>query len=278
MKRDIREMVIVITGASAGIGKALAEQLSAAGAKLALAARREDRLNQLNAQLGGRHLVIPTDVSRADQCERLIQLAADHFGRLDTLICNAGYGLPRPAAQMSRQEYEAIFQTNLFGTIDCIRPAVPIMGRQDLRDGYRGQIVIVSSAAGRRGLPWFGAYSATKAAQLSLAESLRVELRSMNIAVTSVHPIGTDTDFFTTAEKLSGATIPPRSAVERHQSADTVARAILRGIQHPKPEIWPLRVARILVGMGILMPRLTDWVMSKHRRAMGRANEQRIVP
>ncbi len=278
MKRDIREMVIVITGASAGIGKALAEQLSAAGAKLALAARREDRLNQLNAQLGGRHLVIPTDVSRADQCERLIQLAADHFGRLDTLICNAGYGLPRPAAQMSRQEYEAIFQTNLFGTIDCIRPAVPIMGRQDLRDGYRGQIVIVSSAAGRRGLPWFGAYSATKAAQLSLAESLRVELRSMNIAVTSVHPIGTDTDFFTTAEKLSGNVIPPRSAVEVHQSADTVARAILRGVRRPTPEVWPMRIVRFLVNLGIMTPRLTDAVLSKHRRTLGEANPENLNP
>lgn len=274
MSRALREMVIVITGASAGIGKAIAEQTSAAGARLVLAARREDRLNQLNQQLGGRHLVVPADVSDPAQCESLIHRAARHFGRIDTLICNAGYGLTRPVAKMSHQEFSEIFQTNLFGTVDCIRPAVPIMSRQPLRDGLRGQIVIISSAAGRRGLPWFGAYSATKAAQLSLAESLRVELSPLKIAVTSVHPIGTDTDFFTTAENLSGATIPPRSAVEVHQSADAVARAILRGIRRPRPEVWPMRIVRILVGLGILMPRLTDAVMSRHRRALGEVNPQ----
>ncbi|MCC6421949.1 MAG: SDR family NAD(P)-dependent oxidoreductase [Phycisphaerales bacterium] len=278
MKRNLNGMVAIITGASAGIGRALADQLSAAGAKLVLAARREDRLHQLNEQLGGRHLVVATDVSDPEQCQRLIQRAAEHFGRIDTLICNAGYGLPKPVAQMSLQEFQAIFQTNLFGTIDCIRPAVPMMSKQELRDGFRGQIVIISSAAGRRGLPWFGAYSATKAAQLSIAESLRIELQPVKIAVTSVHPIGTDTDFFTTAEKLSGATIPPRSAVERHQSAETVAKAIIRGIRRPIPEIWPMRVVRILVAMGILMPRLTDWVMSKHRRALGNANNSPNVP
>jgi len=274
MKRNLREMVIVITGASAGIGRALAEQLSAAGAKLVLAARRADRLNQLNEQLGGGHLVVPTDVAHMEQCEALISRSADHFGRIDTLICNAGYGLPRPVAMMSPDEFSAIFRTNLFGTVDCIRPAVAIMSRQEPRDGFRGQIVIISSAAGRRGLPYFGAYSATKAAQLSIAEALRVELRPLKIAVTSVHPVGTDTDFFTTAEKLSGSVIPPRSAVEVHQSAGTVARAIVRGIRRPVPEVWPMRIVRLLVNLGIMMPRLTDAVMSKHRRALGEANQE----
>lgn len=278
MKRNLNGMTILITGASAGIGRALAGQLSSAGAKLVLAARREDRLNQLNEQLGGRHLVVPTDVSDPDQCQALIRRAVAQFGRIDTLICNAGYGLPKPVAQMSRQEFSAIFQTNLFGTVDCIRAAVPIMVRQDLRDGFRGQIVIVSSAAGRRGLPYFGAYSATKAAQLSIAEAMRIELRPLKIAVTSVHPIGTDTDFFTTAEKLTGNVIPPRGAVEVHQSADTVARAIIRGIRKPAPEVWPLRIMRLLVNLGIMFPRLTDAVMSKHRKALGEANHGQPNP
>jgi len=278
MKRNLSGMTVIITGASAGIGRALAQQLSAAGANLALAARREDRLNQLNGQLGGRHLVVATDVSDPAQCGRLIGRTGDHFGRIDTLVCNAGYGLPRPVAQMGREEFDAIFRTNLFGTIDCIREAVLIMSRQGLRDGYRGQIVIVSSAAARRGLPWFGAYSATKAAQLSIAEALRVELRPLKIAVTSIHPIGTDTDFFTTAHQLSGATIPPRSAGEAHQSAGTGARAIVQGIRRPKPEVWPMGIVRILVAFGILMPRLTDWIMSMHRRALGEANRKNLSP
>jgi NADP-dependent 3-hydroxy acid dehydrogenase YdfG len=95
MRRRIDGMVVVITGASAGIGRALAEALSARGARLALAARREDRLAELNRALGGGHLVVPTDVSIQSQCEALVRQAREHFGRIDTLVCNAGYGFLR---------------------------------------------------------------------------------------------------------------------------------------------------------------------------------------
>lgn len=266
-------MVVVITGASAGIGKALAERLSAQGAKLVLAARRLDRLEGLNQALGGRHLVIATDVSRQQDCEELIRRSADHFGRIDTLVCNAGYGMVRRIQDMMRQEMLDIFATNVLGTTDCIRAAVPIMMKQAPRDGWRGQVMIVSSAAARRGLPYFGAYSATKAAQLSIAEALRVELRPRGIAVTSVHPIGTDTDFFTTAEQVSGKRIPKRSAVEIHQSPQKVAGKMIRGIRHPKPEVWPNRPMRWLLNVGIMLPGLTDWAMSKHRKQLGKVNE-----
>ncbi len=273
MSRIIQDMVVVITGASAGIGKALAEQLSARGAKLVLTARRLDRLEELNEALGGKHLVIATDVSRQQDCAELIQRSADHFGRIDTLVCNAGYGMVRRIHDMTRREMLDIFATNVLGTTDCIRAAVPIMMKQTPRDGWRGQVMIVSSAAARRGLPYFGAYSATKASQLSIAEAMRVELRPRGIAVTSVHPIGTDTDFFTTAERLSGKRIPKRSAVEIHQSPEKVACKMIRGIRHPKPEVWPNRPMRWLLNLGIMLPGLTDWAMSKHRKQLGKVNE-----
>ena len=79
-----------------------------------------------------------------------------HFGRIDTLVCNAGYGLLRPVAETSPREMAEIFQTNVFGTLDCVRPAVVVMKRQEPRVGWRGQVVIVSSAVARRGLPYFG--------------------------------------------------------------------------------------------------------------------------
>src|SRR5262245_48412150 len=91
--RNLRDMVIVITGASAGIGKALAQHLSARGGKLVLSARRAEMLDQLNASLGGKHLVVRADVSKADECQMLISKSIEHFGRIDTLVCNAGYGL-----------------------------------------------------------------------------------------------------------------------------------------------------------------------------------------
>ena len=180
-------MNVVITGASAGIGKVLARELSRAGARLVLAARRLDKLEELNESLGGKHICMRCDVAVPHDCDQLIALADARLGRIDTLVCNAGYGYVCSVAEMSSEQMRAIFATNVFGTTDCIRAAVPIMREQEELDGYRGQIVIVSSAAARRGLPMFGAYAATKAAQLSLAESLRVELRAQRIAVTSVH-------------------------------------------------------------------------------------------
>src|SRR4051812_207910 len=135
--RNLNDMIVVITGASAGIGSTLAQQLSARGAKLVLAARRVDRLDELNRALGAKHLTVKADVSVPAECEHLIARAVEHFGRIDTLVCNAGYGILRPVAQTSEAEMLAIFQTNFFGTTDCIRAAVPVMLKQEQRDGWR---------------------------------------------------------------------------------------------------------------------------------------------
>jgi len=265
MKRQLLDMVVVITGASAGIGKALAEKLNENGAKLLLSARREDRLAELNRALGSNHLVVRADVARPEDCERLITAAKEHFGRIDTLVCNAGYGIARALADMSHDEMAKLFATNVFGTTDCIRAAVPIMIKQEPRDGWRGQIMIVSSAAARRGLPFFSAYSATKAAQLNLAEGLRVELRDDAIAVTTVLPVGTETDFFTIAQEHGRMKMPPPGAGERRQSAATVARKMVAAIARPRPELWPMLPARYGLIASALVPGLTDRVMSRYR-------------
>lgn len=250
-------MVVAITGASAGIGRALAEALSARGATLALAARRADRLETLNQQLDGRHLVMATDVAVPEQCAAFVRRTVEHFGRIDTLVCNAGYGILRPVAEMTLGEFQDMLQANVFGTTECIRSAVPVMRAQAVRDGWRGQIMIVSSAVARRGLPYFGGYSATKAAQLSLAEAMRVELRAQRIAVTTVHPIGTKTEFGDVAASQSAGRRIETSG-EIRQTAHAVARAMVRGIEKPRPEVWPFRIARWGLGLSTLFPRLTD--------------------
>src|SRR5687768_17012081 len=98
-RRRLEGMVVAITGASAGIGRALAQALHARGARMALAARRLDRIESLNRELGGSHLALQTDVADRAQCESLIRRTVEHFGRLDTLVCNAGYGVLRPVAK-----------------------------------------------------------------------------------------------------------------------------------------------------------------------------------
>lgn len=262
MKRRLDGMVVAITGASAGIGRALALELGRRGARLALGARRLDRLEEIDRELGGGHLVRAIDVAKREDCEFFVQAALSRFGRLDTLVCNAGYGVLRTIAEMTPQEWQAIFAANLMGTVDCVRPVIPVLSAQEPRDGWRGQVMVVSSCLARRAGPEGGAYAATKAAQLSLAEALRVELRPHQVAVTSVHPIGTESEFFTAAETLSG-----RSAVrdprEPRQTPEQVAAAMVRAIERPRPEVWPHAASRWAFGLATLFPGLVDGVIAR---------------
>jgi short-subunit dehydrogenase len=263
MSRQIRDSVVLITGASAGIGRALAVELARRGAKLALAARRLDRLEMLVAELGGNHLCLKADVAVAADCHLIVERTERFFGRLDTLVCNAGYGLVRRVHEMTEAELLTIFQTNVVGTTECLRAAVPYMKRNEICNGYRGQIMIVSSAAARRGLPFFGAYAGTKAFQLSLAEAARVELKADRIAVTSVHPVGTDSDFLSAAESLSNAKIDVPGRRGMHQTAELVARKMADAIERPRAELWPHRMSRYGLSLATLWPTLGDRLMRK---------------
>jgi NADP-dependent 3-hydroxy acid dehydrogenase YdfG len=255
--RELNNMVVAITGASAGIGRALAVELHRHGARLALAARREDVLVALNAELGGGHLIQRCDVARAEDCAAFIAATQTRYGRIDTLVCNAGYGIARRIGEMTAAEWQAIIATNLYGTTECIRAALPAMLTQNQRDDWRAQVMIVSSCLARRSGPEGGAYAATKAAQLSVAEALRIELADSRIAVTSVHPIGTATEFWDAAKTIGGRA-PVRSASEPTQSATTVAQRMVAAITRPRPEVWPYPLARWVFGLATLFPGLTD--------------------
>lgn len=259
-------MACVITGASSGIGAALARELAGAGAKLALAARRLDLLDRLNAELGGEHLLVPTDVAEEDQCRRLIARAVEHFGRIDTLVANAGYGSDKKTIDMSCEEVAGMFAVNVFGTLDCIRPAVAAMRRQEPREGWRGQIMITSSVLARRGVPYAGIYSATKAAQLSLAETLRLELSPERIAVTSVHPTATESEFGEVARQRGNVEIRGHSASVGKQTAEHVARRMARAIERPAREVWPARHMRYLMGLNAWIPALGDVLVARATR------------
>jgi short-subunit dehydrogenase len=270
-------MVVIITGASAGIGKALATGLALRGASLVLAARRLDKLEELRKTLKGDHLALCCDVSKSVDRQRLMDATIDRFGRIDTLVCNAGYGFARPFDQMSEGDVRQIFETNFFGTVECCRLAVPIMKQQQERDGWRGQLMIVSSACARRGLPYFSTYGATKAAQLSLAEGLRIELRPLGIAVTSVHPVLTETDFFATANDLSGMN-PAALAQGSMQPSATVAAKMIRTIEKPRGELWPKPFSRLSLSIAVSIPAVVDKVMSKIRDQMLRQHEGTKLP
>ncbi len=271
MTRTLKDMVVVVTGASAGIGKALCEHLDKKGATLVLSARREDRLTALNQTMGSRHFVVPADVSKQEDCFRLIESAVQRFGRIDTLVCNAGYGFYAAMKDTPPARVREIFQTNVYGTTDCIAAALPGMMNQPLREGFRAQVMIVSSFVARRSVPCLGPYAATKAAQLSIAEALRVELCDKWIAVTTVHPIMTRTEFGVAAEAMGEIKLP-RDGNSVVQTVDHVAARMVAGIRRPGKEVWPSRPSRWLAGLATFVPGLVDRALLRYFHKLQQAN------
>lgn len=276
MARDLTDRVIVITGASSGIGAATALACAEAGMDVVLGARREDRLREVAEQVqraGRRAITMACDVDRDADVERLAAQAESHFGRLDAAFANAGYGLYASVAETSDAAMHAIFETNFHGTMRLIRAVVPALERRE--DG--GHVLICSSAVSEIGLPMYGAYCATKAAQDAIASAMRGELADRGIRVSSVHPVGTRTDFFETARVRSNeqtATFNTPSALQ--QTAAQVARAVLRCLRRPRAEVWPHWPTRLGLAMVTAFPALGAMSMRglyRKRYAQGTGQE-----
>lgn len=224
--RDLTGTVVAITGATAGIGAAAANQLVEAGAKVVLGGRREERLDEAVARLGAENAIgVTMDVRSPADCARLVERAVSTFGRLDTIVPNAGIGLYGDILDHSDAEVERMMHTNYDGTVWAIRAAVPAM----LQTAGGGDIVIVSSVAGLRGGGDEAVYAGTKFAQVGLAGALDRELRAKGIRVTAVCPAGTATEFAIGTGRIDN---DPRFA--EWLTADDVAHAIVTVLQQPR--------------------------------------------
>jgi NADP-dependent 3-hydroxy acid dehydrogenase YdfG len=214
--------VMIITGASSGIGAETARQAAAEGYRLVLAARSEDRLAELAEELGGdeRAVAVRCDVSEWEDNERLAQAALDSFGRIDVVFANAGFGASRGFLEESPEHWRSMVLTNVVGVAYTIRATLPTLLEQE-----SGHYVITSSVAGRRALPG-SMYSASKWAVTAIGEALRQELRSVHgskaIRCTLIEPGMVDTPFF---ENRPG----PDNALH---DAD-IARAVLFATRQP---------------------------------------------
>lgn len=259
MTNGIQGKVILITGASSGIGYATAKEAARKGARLGLAARRENHLIKLTAELqasGTETFYAVTDVCRREEVDRFIRLAKERYGRIDVLINNAGYGMRATVEETTVDDFQGMLQVNLMGTFHGIQAVLPIMKQQK-----SGHIINVSSVVGKRAMPQSGAYSATKFAVNGLSEALRVELKAYGIRVSTVMPASTATEFFAVAGKKTGKPAKPAGPL---QSSETVARAIRRCIEHPRSEVLPLRVTRLLVIANAVMPGLLDRLVRRY--------------
>ncbi len=266
-RRDLQGAVVAITGASAGIGHATALAFAREGAKLAVGARRKDRLDQLARQVeavGAECLALALDVAEEAQVRGFVAATLERFGGLQVMVNNAGYGVRGAVEETPIEAYRRLMEVNFLGTVHGCRAVLPVMRKQ------RGGVIInVSSIVGHRALAGGGAYAATKAAQISLTESLRAELGGSGIFACSVHPIGTATEFAEVAARESegrrGGPVGPQ------QTAEQVARAIVRCAQRPRPEVYPHLGSRGLVWLNALWPALLDrWAIRMGRRT-GRA-------
>ncbi len=187
---DLKDTVVAITGASAGIGRATARELAGAGARVVLGARRRERLEAIETEYPGQAVAVEMDVRSPEDSQRLVHEAVERFGRLDSIVVNAGIGMYGGILDNSDEDLKKMLDTNIAGTVWPIRAAVPEM----LKAG-RGDIVIVASVAGFRGGADEAVYAATKFAQVGLAGSLDRELRDKGIRVTTIGPAGTSTEF-----------------------------------------------------------------------------------
>jgi NADP-dependent 3-hydroxy acid dehydrogenase YdfG len=259
MRRDLRDRVAVITGASSGIGRATALAFAREGVRVVLGARRADRLEEAVETIqraGGKARALQTDVTRPEDVGRLVGEAVAAFGRLDILLNNAGLGYVGRLESMPMEEIRHLFDVNVMGTIYGIQAAVPIM-----RSQRSGHIINISSVVGKRATPGTGVYSATKFAQVALSESLRLELADAGIDVSVIYPVSTMTEFFAVATARSPMKHDPTGPI---YSAEQVADVIVRCARRPRAEVMVYPPTRLMVILNAVWPRLLDRVLAAY--------------
>lgn len=279
LEKAFKDNVVIISGASSGIGKELAFLLASEGAWLSLAARNERRLEEVAAkcrELGGKALVVATDVSHEEQCRRLIESTAAEYGRIDTLVNNAGYGLSARLDELpDLDEFRRLMDVNLLGSIYCTFYALPHIRRA------KGRIVAISSVLGKFGTPRNTAYSASKFGMAGFFDALRLEVKADGVSVTTIFPSLTVTEFAERIKKADGSLTGEsgkRIYGPETMTAVTAARIIRDAAALRKREVVLTRAGRFAEWMHRHLPSVFDYLALKitaarKRKLAGRHNE-----
>jgi short-subunit dehydrogenase len=256
-KEKLTGKVVVVTGASMGIGEAIVDLFVNHGAQVVLLSRDSGRLEAARARIGhlDQTLALACDVRHREEIDRAIGLIMHHFHRIDIWINNAGHGLLDSAATMRMDDCREMFDTNFFGTVEAMQAVIPIMKQQG-----SGAIINVSSVAGHIPLPFHAAYSATKFAMNAIGKAARVELAGTGIQITTVCPGYVRTDFGANAIK-GNERKEIRPAAARGISAKRVARATLNGYLKQKREVIVPWTMHPVVKIYQLFPGLVEWSM-----------------
>jgi len=251
--------VVLVTGASSGIGAALAREFARAGADLALAARRIDRLEALAAEVrsrGRRALVLPCDVTRDQDVERAVADTVSTLGRIDVVVANAGFGVVGPLERLTLDDYRRQFETNVFGVLRTVLATWPELRRN------RGRLAILGSVSGHVALPGSSPYAMSKFAVRALAEALDFELRPAGVSVTLVSAGFVDTELHQVDNR--GVRHPealPRAPAFVRTSAERAARLIVRAIARRRREVVITWLGRLTVWVRRYLPALYVWAV-----------------
>jgi short-subunit dehydrogenase len=261
MSRDLRNCRLLLTGASSGIGRALAHQAAAAGARLAVVSRSAEKLAALEQELppGTALCSIVADITKPEDRERLLHTAAARFDGLDVLVNNAGVASFGHFATSSEAILRTVMETNFFAAAELIRSAVPILVK-----GKQPAIVNVSSMTGRRGMPAWSEYSASKYALCGLTEALRGEMARFDIDVLLIIPGLTRTDLHHNMLRNEGRM---KIAFDKGQAPEKVAATILRALKYNQTEVVVGTEARWILWFNRWFPRFTEWrIQSKVKK------------
>lgn len=255
-RRSLAGLRVLVTGATAGIGRALAVELVAAGARVVAAARRQDRLQSLADEIDSAEQFrwIAGDVANSEDRQRMIAACRREFAGLDVLVNNAGIGKFGRFSETTDDEIQQVFDVNFFAPLALIRLTLPL-----LSEGKTPLIVNVGSVLGHRSVPGKSGYCASKFALHGFSDALRIELAPRGIDVLLVSPSTTATDFFeqatgdpaVTADKIRG--MPPQA----------VARRIVTAMRRGKREIILSVGGKLLVWIDRLCPPLADWLVAR---------------
>ncbi|MBZ0167104.1 MAG: SDR family NAD(P)-dependent oxidoreductase [Candidatus Omnitrophica bacterium] len=255
MKNFWQDKVVIVTGASSGIGTSCVKEVAARGARVVMAARNEGRLRELSKDMPeGSALVVRTDVSQRDQVDGMIAQTVERFGRVDVLINNAAVGMKGSIISSPLDKYEQMMQTNVYGALYCIRAVYPHMKSQG-----GGSIVNVSSIAGLKGFYTCGLYASTKFALNGMTESLAESALQDHIHVALICPGKVETAFDNNLLYFEGTRSTEASGIE----AVDVSRAILKAVEKKKrlvvigKKCWPLYL------LNRMSPALTNFLIRK---------------
>ena len=254
---EFKNNVVILTGASKGIGQAIAYQLADQGAWLALAARDETQLQQVAAeclQRGGRAISVPTDVTKKSQCENLIRRTVKEFGRIDTLINNAGLGMWVMLENVQDPEIlDYLVRVNYLGSAYCTFYALPYLKQS------HGRIVGVASLAGKVGVPSRTGYAASKHAMVGFFDSLRVEVSPHGVSVTMEYP-----DFVASGARFRNLGADGKPVTDappyapKTMTSETCARLIIDGAAKRKREVYTSMRGRLGQWANLLVPGMVD--------------------